>query len=224
MGEYGSPEGEIPEGKPSEFPRAPGSLYHATKVADSVNCELASDKWGLSITDIMQAIVYGTRWQRNGKSPDSPTRFDVDECFGTVINRFVAQVVSGQAMTIYGVGGQTRGFLPLSDSVKCIERLIDTPAAIGEYRVVNQLAEWMTISEVAIQVRESIGGEIEYIDNPRIENESHKYNVRTDTLNDLGYSGDRDMQGIIGEMHEDLSRGAKDLILKVDMKPTVKWR
>ena len=131
MGEYGTPNCRIPEGEiPEEcianvpgyaihcpmrgllFPRTPGSFYHISKVHDTYNVEFACRNWGLRSTDIMQGVVFGL-------DKDITTRFDYDEYFGTAINRFCAQAIIGHPLTVYGKGGQTRGFLTLSDSIQC---------------------------------------------------------------------------------------------------------
>ena len=163
MGEYGTPELDIPEGffeiefrgkkATIPYPRFAGSWYHWSKVHDSNNIMFACRLWGLRSTDIMQGVVYGTRTQ-DINTPLLNTRFDFDEVFGTAINRFCAQVVIEHPLTIYGKGGQTRGFLALEDSIQCISLLLDNPPEMGEYRVVNQFDEQYKVSELAIKEKE----------------------------------------------------------------------
>jgi UDP-sulfoquinovose synthase len=148
MGEYGTPNMQISEGDfeisyrrrkdKLPFPRQPGSLYHCTKVHDSTNIRMACKFWGLKVTDIMQGVVFGVTIPEMNDDPDLLTRFDFDECFGTAINRFCAQAVAGLPITPYGKGGQNRGFLPLRDSMQCLNLVIDKPAEEGEHRVINQ--------------------------------------------------------------------------------------
>ena len=178
MGEYGTPNCDIPEGKipnvpclwippngdpefPSLklkgkcpmsgllFPRTPGSFYHLTKVHDTFNIEFACRNWGLRSTDIMQGVVFGL-----GPFTDEKllTRFDYDECFGTAINRFCAQALINHPLTVYGLGQQTRGFLTLSDSIQCLTIALENPPAEGEYRTLNQFENIYSIYELAVMV------------------------------------------------------------------------
>lgn len=218
LGEYGTPEIEIPEGfleiehkgkkVKLPFPKQAGSWYHWTKVHDSNNIMFASKLWGLTSTDIMQGIVYGTKtkelqeWQYN-------TRFDIDEAFGTVINRFCAQAVIGYPLTVYGEGGQTRGFLSLADSIQCIELLMNNPPEKGEYRVVNQFDEKHSVLELAEKIKKigdkkGLDVKIRHIENPRIEKEEHRYLVNHDTLLKLGFKHTRMIDDEINIMLDDL--------------------
>ncbi|HEU4444468.1 MAG TPA: NAD-dependent epimerase/dehydratase family protein, partial [Nitrososphaeraceae archaeon] len=158
MGEYGTPNIDIPEGffevefrgrkDILPFPRQAHSMYHLSKVHDSANVMFACRVWKLCSTDIMQGVVYGTR--TNEMIDDSlMTRFDFDESFGTVINRYCAEALIGLPLTPYGQGKQKRGFIDLVDSIQCLTIAIENPAARGEYRVFNQLDEVHSISELA---------------------------------------------------------------------------
>jgi len=163
MGEYGYDSGlEIPEGffevefrgKKARlpYPRMAGSWYHWTKVHDSNNIMFACKLWKIKSTDIMQGIVYGTRTAEI-KEEKNHTRFDFDESFGTVVNRFCTQAVINYPLTVHGVGGQTRGFIALSDSIQCISLLIDNPPEKGEYRVVNQFDKRYSVMDIAKKVK-----------------------------------------------------------------------
>jgi len=186
MGEYGYDPGlEIPEGffeiefrgkkATVPYPRLAGSWYHWTKVHDSNNIMFACKLWGIRSTDIMQGIVYGTKTSEI-ENDGFFTRFDFDEAFGTVINRFCAEAVIGYPLTVHGIGGQTRGFLTLSDSIKCISLLIDNPPDPKEYRVVNQFDEQYSVMELAKLVK-SVGDKkglsvkVKSKENPRLESE-----------------------------------------------------
>ena len=235
MGEYGCPDCIIPEGmipsgcldEPSRycpmqnlmFPRSPGSFYHLSKVFDSLNIKFACDTWGLRSTDIMQGIVFGLA---------NETRFDYDENFGTVINRFCVQALADVPLTIYGKGGQTRGFLPLTDSLKCLQIAIDNPPSEGIYRTFNQFAHIMTIQECAMLVSK-VANSLElvtstrHIPNPRKESEDHPYHVVTDNLHDLGYKPNLDFSSVIRETLLTLMP-YKHLINKDIIYPTTNWR
>jgi len=145
MGEYGTPNVDIPEGfftieyrgrrETLPFPRQAGSWYHQTKVHDSNNVMFACRVWGLRSTDIMQGVVFGTRTDEMGDDVRLRTRFDFDQCFGTALNRFCAQAVVGVPLSLYGRGRQRRGFLPLRDSMQCLTIALENPPIDGEYRV-----------------------------------------------------------------------------------------
>jgi len=241
MGEYGTPGLPIPEGRFTieyegetatvPFPRLPGSFYHATKVHDTTNLDLACRVWNYRATDIMQGVVYGTRTPEIELAPTLATRFDFDGVFGTAINRFCAQAVVGLPLTPYGKGLQKRGFLPLRDSIQCMTLLLERPPEPGECRVVNQLESIygiMALAELVAEVgKETLGRpvKIEPIDNPRVEAEDHFYRVHTDTLRSLGYKPTQDMEMEIACVLEDLE-AHKDriLALRSAIMPQVQWR
>jgi nucleoside-diphosphate-sugar epimerase len=224
MGEYGTPDTDIPEGFDSSgkpAPKYPGSWYHATKVHDSTNIKLACKLWDIWCTDIMQGIVYGV-------VPLS-TRFDFDECFGTVINRFCAQGIIGHDLTVYGAGTQKRGFLPLSDSLECI-RLIIVKSEYDEnqlYRVINQFAEVYELKELAeiVQLSLNTPSNIKRYPNPRIEKEEHIYNPECKKLKAMGYKPSLDVHSnikhLLGVLEKYKSRiRAKSYLLE----PKTDWR
>ena len=221
MGEYGYEHGlEIPEGfydidfrgKKARvpYPRLAGSWYHWSKVHDSNNIMFACKLWGIKSTDIMQGIVYGTK--TDGMVSESEhTRFDFDEAFGTVINRFCAQAVIGHPLTVYGLGGQTRGFLALNDSIQCISLLIDNPPQDGEYRVVNQFAHQYSVKELAEKIQTAgskIGLDvtINHAKNPRKEAEKHYYKADHEILKSLGFIETRNLDQEINIMLDHLLR------------------
>jgi len=176
MGEYGTPDTDIPEGvfEPGTmyrgkdlggmiFPRKAGSWYHNTKIHDSVNVEMACRIWGLKSTDIMQGVVYGTRTPEmvdnlGNLDENLCTRFDFGECFGTAINRFCSQAVIEHPMTVYGKGKMKRGFLTIEDSIQCMTLAIENPPIEGQlgttngYRVFNQFEEVYDVTELAQKV------------------------------------------------------------------------
>lgn len=237
MGEYGTPNLDIPEGSfeveykgrkdTLPFPRQANSWYHLSKVHDSNNIEFACRNWGLSCTDIMQGIVYGT-WMT--REPHLATRFDVDEYFGTVINRFVAQAIIGEPLTIYGNGRQERSFLPLNESMECLALALENPAGAGEYRVFNQFGTTHSIYDLALKVdavadQFEIDVQLNFLDNPRREVAHHHYNPENEGLKFLGYEPATVLSPLIAKMFSDLIP-FKDRIKAVQnvMKPTTQWR
>ena len=165
MGEYGTPNIDIEEGfieiehkggtDTLPFPKMPGSLYHLSKVHDSHNIHFACRIWGLRSTDLNQGVVYGIETDESVQDERLVTRFDYDEYFGTVLNRFCVQAVIGHPLTVYGEGGQTRGFLNIRDTLQCVELAVDNPAELGEYRVFNQFTEQFSVAELAELVKRS---------------------------------------------------------------------
>ncbi len=239
MGEYGTPNVDIPEGffeieyrgrrDVLPFPRQAGSWYHQSKVHDSHNVAMACRLWGLRSTDIMQGVVYGTRIEAMGDDERLLTRFDFDQCFGTAINRFCAQAVIGQPLTPFGRGGQRRGFLPLRDSIECLMLALLNPPAAGEYRVFNQFAETYGVAELAETVRRVAEGlglrvEVRPVENPRIEREEHYYNPDHEHLLRLGYKPTRDMEGELRTVLADLVRYRDRIVArKQALLPDIRW-
>jgi UDP-sulfoquinovose synthase len=201
MGEYGTPNIDIEEGYIKidhngrsdvlPFPKQPGSFYHLSKVHDSHNMMFACRIWGLRATDLNQGVVYGTVTDETNMHEALINRFDYDEVFGTVLNRFCIQAASGHPLTVYGSGGQTRGFLDIRDTVRCIEIACHNPAAPGECRVYNQFTEQFSVLELANMVKAAAGAmglpvEIDYLPTPRVEAQQHYYNAKHSKLADLG--------------------------------------
>jgi UDP-sulfoquinovose synthase len=201
MGEYGTPNIDIEEGYITiehngrsdvlPFPKQPGSFYHLSKVHDSHNIMFACKIWGLRATDLNQGVVYGTITDEVALHESLINRFDYDEVFGTVLNRFCVQAAIGHPLTVYGKGGQTRGFLDIRDTVKCVELACLHPAARGECRVYNQFTEQFSVLELAKMVQAAgkkwdLSVEIDHMPDPRVESEEHYYNAKHSKLTDLG--------------------------------------
>src|SRR5579862_5939568 len=201
MGEYGTPNIDIEEGfitiehngrkDTLPYPKQPGSFYHLSKVHDSHNITFACKIWGLRATDLNQGVVYGTLTDEVAMDEALINRFDYDEVFGTVLNRFCAQAAVGHPLTVYGKGGQTRGFLDIRDTVRCLEIACMNPAARGECRVYNQFTEQFSVLELARMVQAAgkkmgLKVEIDHIPDPRVEAEAHYYNAKNSKLTDLG--------------------------------------
>jgi len=201
MGEYGTPNIDIEEGYITieykgrkdtvPYPKQPGSFYHLSKVHDSHNIMFACKVWGLRATDLNQGVVYGTMTNEVAMSEALINRFDYDEIFGTVLNRFCVQAAIGHPLTVYGKGGQTRGFLDIRDTVRCVEIACLNPAARGECRVFNQFTEQFSVLDLAHMVQtagEKLGltVKIDHLADPRVEAEEHYYNAKHSKLIELG--------------------------------------
>ena len=201
MGEYGTPNIDIEEGYIAiehngrkdvlPYPKQPGSFYHLSKVHDSHNVLFACRIWGLRATDLNQGVVYGTVTDEIELDEALINRFDYDEIFGTVLNRFCIQAAVGHPLTVYGKGGQTRGYLDIRDTVRCIELACLKPAASGECRVYNQFTEQFSVLEIARLVQSAarkLGRkvDIQHLPTPRIEAEQHYYHAKHSKLIDLG--------------------------------------
>jgi len=201
MGEYGTPNIDIEEGYIAiehngrkdvvPYPKQPGSFYHLSKVHDSHNIMFACKIWGLRATDLNQGVVYGTITDETELDEGLVNRFDYDEVFGTVLNRFCVQAALGHPLTVYGKGGQTRGFLDIRDTVRCVELACLYPAARGECRVFNQFTEQFSVLDLASMVQREAGKmglsvKIDHLANPRVEAQEHYYNAKHSKLVDLG--------------------------------------
>jgi UDP-sulfoquinovose synthase len=235
MGEYGTPNIDIEEGWLTVehngrsarmlYPKRPGSFYHLSKVHDSHNIEFGCRVWGLRATDLNQGVVYGQQIPATEADPRLATRLDYDSIFGTVLNRFVVQAVLGHPLTVYGSGGQTRGLIDIQDTVECVRLACENPAAAGEFRVFNQMTESMSIEQIAKTITECYPGqtEIEYLDNPRVEQDSHYYNVVHSGLVGLGLNPHRLGDNLISSLFATVERYRHRVDLAA-MRPTVSWR
>ena len=201
MGEYGTPNIDIEEGfidithngrtDRLPFPKMPGSMYHLSKVHDSHNIHFTCRIWGLRATDLNQGVVYGANTAETALHRELATRFDYDGIWGTVLNRFCVQAAIGRPLSVHGKGGQTRGFLDIRDTVRCIELAALNPPAAGEYRVFNQFTEQFSINDLAERVKHAraehgLPTEIVHQPNPRVELDTHYYNAKHQHLLDLG--------------------------------------
>ena len=234
MGEYGTPNIDIEEGyleihhngrsDTLPFPKLPGSFYHASKVHDSTNIHLACRIWGIRATDLNQGIVYGIDTEETLSHPDLRTSFHYDATFGTVINRFVTQAVLGLPLTVYGNGSQTRGFLNIKDTLRCVELAMKTPAEEGEFRVFNQFTEEFSIMDLAMKVRHAspIPVFIENIPNPRVEKENHYYNARHDNLRHLGLVPNLITEDVLSNMIAQVEEHKLSVRLET-LLPKIEW-
>jgi UDP-sulfoquinovose synthase len=237
MGEYGQPDIDIEEGyieiehkgrkDTLPYPKLPGSLYHCSKVHDSTNIHFACRTWGLRATDLNQGVVYGVETEETARDERLVTRFDYDELFGTVLNRFCVQAVIGHPLTVYGAGHQTRGFLNIRDTLACVELAALNPAERGEFRVFNQFTEQFSVLELAGLVKEAgehlgYSVDIQHYENPRVEKEEHYYNAIHTKLLDLGLEptllGEELVESIIHsiELH-------KGRVIETAIDPQTRW-
>jgi UDP-sulfoquinovose synthase len=238
MGEYGTPNIDIEEGfieiehkgrtDTLPFPKMPGSLYHLSKVHDSHNIHFACRIWGLRATDLNQGVVYGIQTDETVYDERLITRFDYDEVFGTALNRFCVQAVIGHPLTVYGEGGQTRGFLNIRDTLQCVELAVTNPAELGEYRVFNQFTEQFSVGELAEQVQtaaDEMGMSIEIMNfpNPRVEMEEHYYNAANTKLLDLGLKPHHLGEELIESMLHTIDR-YKDRVIERAIPPATQWK
>jgi len=238
MGEYGTPNIDIEEGfieiehkgrrDTLPFPKMPGSLYHLSKVHDSHNIHFACRIWGLRSTDLNQGVVYGVETDETARDERLVTRFDYDEYFGTVLNRFCVQAVIGHPLTVYGEGGQTRGFLNIRDTLQCVELAVQNPADLGEYRVFNQFTEQFSVAQLAELVKRSaaeVGYEVEIRNypNPRVEAEQHYYNAANTKLRDLGLQPHLLGEELVRSMLKLIARH-RDRVIDSAILPTTRWK
>jgi len=202
-------------------PKFSGSFYHMSKIFDSYNIEFACKMWGLRATDINQGVVYGSKIEAMDKN--NRTRFDYDSYFGTAVNRFIVQAIQGLPLTVYGKGGQTRGYININDVMRAIELVIENPAQPGELQIVNQLTEVFRVEEIAELVASTVECSIGHVENPRVEKEQHSYKPVYQKLYNWGLTEPRLMKDVLPGMVEDI-RQFKDRINVEVILPKTKWR
>ncbi len=237
MGEYGTPNIDIEEGwiniehngrkDTFLYPRQAGSLYHTTKVLDTDLLWFYVRTFGIRVTDLMQGPVYGLSTDEADQDERLMPNFHYDDIFGTVVNRFLVQAVAGLPLTVYGKGGQTRGYLNLKDTLQCVELAMNNPVDKGELRILNQFTEKFTVNELAERVQRvgnqmGLNVQIKAIDNPRKEKEEHYYNARHHGLIELGLRPHPMTDDVVSEMLEMVIH-YKDRIDERKILPRVKW-
>ncbi len=238
MGEYGTPNIDIEEGfidirhngrsDRLPFPKMPMSWYHASKVHDSTNIFMACSIWDLRATDLNQGVVYGIETDETRLDPRFATRFDYDEVFGTALNRFCLEAVIGHPITLYGSGGQTKGYLNILDTLQCVELATLNQPAPGEYRVFNQFTEQFSLNQLADRVQEA-GREYgfnvtrQHMENPRVEAEEHYYNAKHSALLDLGLKPHYLSETLIESMFAAIELH-KDGVITQAIMPRTRWR
>ena len=237
MGEYGCPNIDIEEGwleiehkgrkDKFLFPRAAGSLYHTTKVLDTDLLWFYVRTYDLRVTDLMQGPVYGLSTTESDLDERLLPNFHYDDIFGTVVNRFLVQAVAGVPLTVYGKGGQVRGYLNLKDTLQCVELAINNPAKERELKIYNQLTETFSVNELAEKIQQAgklvgVNVEVKSIPNPRREPEDHYYNPACTGLLDLGLQPNFMTTEVLADMMK-LALKYKDNIDESKIFPRVKW-
>lgn len=198
---YGTAGMKIPEGYlkvkvdtahgPSEqeilYPANPGSIYHMTKTQDQLFFHFYNKNDQVKITDLHQGIVWGTQTDETRMDERLINRFDYDGDYGTVLNRFVMQAAVNYPMTVHGTGGQTRAFIHIQDTCRCIELALENPPQKGErVNILNQMTETHRVRELADIIAKMTGAEIAYLDNPRNEADENDLHVANDRFLGLG--------------------------------------
>ncbi len=237
MGEYGTPNIDIEEGwidiehKGRKdrflFPRQASSLYHTTKIMDTDLFWFGVRMWDLQVTDLMQGPVYGVETEDTLLNPKLRTIFNYDEIFGTIVNRFITQAVVGYPLTVYGQGGQTRGYLNIQDTMQCVQKAVENPGKEGQLRIFNQIMETfsvMELAEITERVGRSLGYEVlvEHLENPRKEAEEHYYNPTYHGLKDIGVIPHLLTDEVVAEMFAIVAQ-YKDNIRRDVIFRGVKW-
>ena len=238
MGEYGTPDIDIEEGyieirhkgrsDTLPFPKLPGSWYHLSKVHDSHNIHFACRIWDLRATDLNQGVVYGIETEETTLDDRLLTRFDYDEVFGTALNRFCVQAVIAHPLTVYGQGGQTRGYLNIVDTLQCVDLAVANPADRGEFRVFNQFTEQFGVMELAELVQRAgkeygLDVQIDHVENPRVEKEQHYYNATHTKLLELGLRPHLLSETLVESMFEQIER-YRDRVIRDHILPQTRWR
>jgi len=237
MGEYGTPNIDIEEGwidiehkgrkQKFLYPRQAGSLYHTSKIMDTDLLWFAVRMWDLKVTDLMQGPVYGIETEESEIDLRLRTLFNYDEIFGTIVNRFIVQAVTGHPLTVYGAGGQTRGYLNIRDTLQCVGMAEKKPAEKGELRIFNQIMETFSVNQLAALTRKiayerGYDVEISNLPNPRVEAEDHYYNPVYQGLKDIGvephYLTDEVMHGLFEIVEQYKDKINRDIIFK-----GIKW-
>jgi UDP-sulfoquinovose synthase len=237
MGEYGTPDIDIPEGwieiehngRTDEFlfPRQTGSLYHTTKIMDTDLLWFYVRTFDLRVTDLMQGPVYGLSTPETDLDDRLVPNFHYDDIFGTAVNRFLVQAVAGVPLTVYGEGGQVRGYLNLNDTLQCVELAAENRVAAGDLRILNQFTETFSVNDLAEQIQRvgnemDLGVEVQHIPNPRKEPEDHYYSPDHSGLMELGlephYMTDEVVHGMLERVFDHEDRIDNDKIL-----PRVSW-
>ncbi|XP_075476985.1 LOW QUALITY PROTEIN: UDP-sulfoquinovose synthase, chloroplastic [Primulina tabacum] len=238
MGEYGTPNIDIEEGYITithngridtlPYPKQASSFYHLSKVHDSHNIAFTCKAWGIKATDLNQGVVYGVRTDETAMHEELYNRLDYDGVFGTALNRFCVQAAVGHPLTVYGKGGQTRGYLDIRDTVQCVELAIANPAQRGEFRVFNQFTEQFSVNELAAlvtRVGQKLGLEVQTISvpNPRVEAEEHYYNAKHTKLVELGLKPHLLSDSLLDSLLN-FAIQYKDRVDSKQIMPNVSWK
>ena len=197
---------ETPEGLAEQdilYPTNPGSIYHMTKSQDQLFFAFYNKNDGVKITDLHQGIVWGTQTEETAMDERLINRFDYDGDYGTVLNRFIMQAAIDYPMTVHGTGGQTRAFIHIQDTCRCIELALMNPPQSGErVNILNQMTETHRVRDLAVMLQELVGAEIAYLENPRKEAAENDLHVANDRFLGMGLDPIRLSAGVVAEVRE----------------------
>lgn len=237
MGEYGTPNIDIEEGwidithngRQDRFlyPRQANSIYHTSKIMDTDLLWFGVRIWNLRVTDLMQGPVYGIETEESIIDDRLKTIFNYDEIFGTIINRFVTQAVVGYPLTVYGKGGQTRGYLNIKDTLQCVQAAEKTPPTAGKLKIFNQIVETFSVEQLAEITKDAakklgINVKIKCIENPRKESEEHYYNPKYQGLLDIGLKPNYLTKDVLIDMIKVVEKYKKNIRKDIIFKG-IKW-
>jgi UDP-sulfoquinovose synthase len=185
------------------YPTNPGSIYHMTKSQDQLFFHFYNKNDGVKITDLHQGIVWGTQTDETKKDERLINRFDYDGDYGTVLNRFIMQAAVEYPLTVHGTGGQTRAFIHVRDTCRCIELALENPPKDGErVNILNQMTETHRVRDLAAMIAEQTGAQIANLDNPRNEAAENDLHVANDKFLGLGLSPIKLGDGVMDEVRE----------------------
>lgn len=185
------------------YPANPGSIYHMTKTQDQLFFFFYNKNDGLKVTDLHQGIVWGTQTAETKVDERLINRFDYDGDYGTVLNRFLMQAAVGYPLTVHGTGGQTRAFIHIQDTVRCIQLALENPPQTGErVNILNQMTETHRVRELAAMIAEQTGAEIQFLPNPRNEADENNLHVANDRFLAMGLAPITLRQGLMEEVTE----------------------
>tara|TARA_R110002167_G_scaffold91135_11_gene245190 strand:+ start:617 stop:1849 length:1233 start_codon:yes stop_codon:yes gene_type:complete len=183
------------------FPPNPGSIYHMTKTQDALLFQFYAKNDGLRVTDLHQGIVWGTQTEETRQDERLVNRFDYDGDYGTVLNRFLMQAAVGYPLTVHGTGGQTRAFIHIQDTVRCVELALNNPPKRGErVKILNQMTESHRVRDLAQMIAGMTGATVAKVPNPRLEADENELVVANDQFRDLGLKPITLAQGLLDEV------------------------
>ena len=205
------------------YPTNPGSVYHMTKTQDQLFFAYYNKNDEVRVTDLHQGIVWGTNTAETNRDARLVNRFDYDGDYGTVLNRFLMQAAVGYPLTVHGTGGQTRAFIHIQDTVKCIQLALENPPQKGErVKILNQMTETHRVRDLAKMISEMTGAEVAYLDNPRKEAAENDLHVKNDLFLDMGLNPTTLSEGLLLEVTE-VARKYKDRADMAKIPSTSVW-
>jgi UDP-sulfoquinovose synthase len=206
------------------YPANPGSIYHLTKTQDQLFFAYYNKNDGVRVTDLHQGIVWGTNTVETSMDECLINRFDYDGDYGTVLNRFLMQAAIGHPLTVHGTGGQTRAFIHIQDTVRCVELAIKHPPKHGErVKILNQMTETHRVRELANMISEMTGVPVDYLENPRFEDDENELHVSNESFLKLGLNPITLNKGLMLEVH-DIATRYKDRCDRSKIPATSLWR